>query len=351
MTEKIDGPLSDELSDWLKPIDEASRCGEDLEYENEFLALLEGIKPPAIDYDPAAKEQLVPEDDRNWRELRKEAEKLSKKTRSLDLAIVYTQILVRTTSSPIQGLKKGLFIIEHYIAEFWECVYPVLDSEDDDPHFFRYNTLSNLGDWKSVVLPLKKDVVVLSIDLGDYTLDDVINLDLGNNVEGKQPLSGLTDDELSSVTELKASYKDCADRVRSIKKLLQAKTGQAFSGFDKHLLPYLQMGYEIQPFVLESVNDSPTQSIQQTEGIVSQTNLSPKVIMENKELSIQSRDDVEKAFELICDYYAQHEPSSPVPLLLQRARKLVKQDFRSILDELRLGGMSDIENIFGRLEE
>ena len=41
---------------------------------------------------------------------------------------------------------------------------------------------------------------------------------------------------------------------------------------------------------------------------------------------IRSREDVIKVLNKICDFYAKAEPSSPVPLVLKRAARLVDMD-------------------------
>ena len=53
---------------------------------------------------------------------------------------------------------------------------------------------------------------------------------------------------------------------------------------------------------------------------------------------ISSRDDVLKSIATICEYYRRCEPSSPVPLLLQRAGRLVKMDFLAIVEDLSIEG-------------
>jgi type VI secretion system protein ImpA len=50
--------------------------------------------------------------------------------------------------------------------------------------------------------------------------------------------------------------------------------------------------------------------------------------------TVESRPQVIQALQLICDYYARYEPSSPVPLLLERAKRLVEQDFLGVVAEL-----------------
>jgi type VI secretion system protein ImpA len=49
----------------------------------------------------------------------------------------------------------------------------------------------------------------------------------------------------------------------------------------------------------------------------------------------------------ICAYYERYEPSSPVPLLLQRARRLVDKNFMEILQDLAPEGMSQARQVGG----
>ena len=62
---------------------------------------------------------------------------------------------------------------------------------------------------------------------------------------------------------------------------------------------------------------------------------------------IGSRQDVLKTLDLICKYYSENEPSSPVPILLQRAKKLVTADFMQIVQNLLPDGLSQLEQIKG----
>ena len=48
-----------------------------------------------------------------------------------------------------------------------------------------------------------------------------------------------------------------------------------------------------------------------------------------------------RALERISDYFRQHEPSSPVPLLLDRAKRLVAKDFVEILRDLTPTGVAE----------
>ena len=70
----------------------------------------------------------------------------------------------------------------------------------------------------------------------------------------------------------------------------------------------------------------------------------PRILIDGE---IRTRDDVVRTLERLCDYFRKHEPSSPVPLLLQRAKSLVAKDFLAILRELTPDGVAQAEVIVG----
>jgi type VI secretion system protein ImpA len=55
--------------------------------------------------------------------------------------------------------------------------------------------------------------------------------------------------------------------------------------------------------------------------------------------TINNSQDVVKALTLICDYYKKHEPSSPVPIFLERGMKLVGKSFMEILEDVAPTGV------------
>ncbi|HHB1450811.1 TPA: ImpA family type VI secretion system protein, partial [Serratia odorifera] len=62
---------------------------------------------------------------------------------------------------------------------------------------------------------------------------------------------------------------------------------------------------------------------------------------------IATRDDVLRSLDKILAYYTRHEPSSPLPVLLNRAKNLVHADFAAIVRNLIPDGMSQFENLRG----
>ena len=63
---------------------------------------------------------------------------------------------------------------------------------------------------------------------------------------------------------------------------------------------------------------------------------------------VRSREDVVRALERILAYYAKHEPSSPVPLLVERCKRLVTMGFLDIIRDLAPDGVRQIEALSGQ---
>ena len=61
--------------------------------------------------------------------------------------------------------------------------------------------------------------------------------------------------------------------------------------------------------------------------------------------AINSRDDVIRALDAIGAYYARHEPNSPVPLVLRRARAWTTLDFLAVLQDIAPGSLDEAKRV------
>jgi type VI secretion system protein ImpA len=67
--------------------------------------------------------------------------------------------------------------------------------------------------------------------------------------------------------------------------------------------------------------------------------------------TIRSRDDVVMLLDKISGYYERNEPSSPLPLLLQRCRRLAALSFVDIVKDLAPSALQQVELIAGIAKE
>ena len=73
-----------------------------------------------------------------------------------------------------------------------------------------------------------------------------------------------------------------------------------------------------------------------------------EIIADSRAGSTKNRSDVIAALNKVCIYYEKYEPSSPVPILLERAKKLVPMGFLEIVNDLVPKGTADAEVFRGR---
>ena len=65
----------------------------------------------------------------------------------------------------------------------------------------------------------------------------------------------------------------------------------------------------------------------------------------------QSRADVTAAIDAICKYYADREPTSPVPLILKRVRGWVSKDFMQLISEIAPQGLDEVTKLLASPSE
>ena len=65
---------------------------------------------------------------------------------------------------------------------------------------------------------------------------------------------------------------------------------------------------------------------------------------------IQSRQDVSRMLDKLCDYYKRTEPASPVPHLLRRAQRLSAMDFMAIIRDICPDAESAVKTVTGTIK-
>ncbi len=62
---------------------------------------------------------------------------------------------------------------------------------------------------------------------------------------------------------------------------------------------------------------------------------------------IGSREEVVKCLDLVVDFYDRTEPSSPIPHLARRVRKMVHMDFVEHMEDLAPSGLKEFRLLAG----
>lgn len=321
-------------------------CGENLEYDPEFSELERATQGKP---EQQMGDTLVEAEEANWVDVKKKAISIFCRTKDLRAAVYLTQSLLHTNG--LLGLRDGLSLIQRLLEQYWDTVHPQLDPDDNDPTL-RVNTLLALCDPDTVLHSIREATLVKSTAFGKISLRDILvalnkySLPAGSK---ESPIELSTIDaafmvaQLDELQETADAIRQSIESVSAIESFLMEKVG-ASQMADISALPNLLK--EAQQIMSEHLSkrgagDSETPTEEATAVSGSQKSSQPMTGQ------INSREDVIRALDMACEYFQRHEPSSPVPLLLQRAKRLVAADFMEILRELTPAGVTQAEQITG----
>ncbi len=338
------------LESLLAPLGDDAPSGEDLEYDPEFLALERAAAPKA---ERAVGDNVKAAEEPDWDKVVELAEAVLRRSKDLRAAVHLTTAWMRTSGMP--GWNAGLGLIRGLLEHFWDTVHPQLDAEDDNDPTMRVNSVVPLGDLQSVLGYFRTTAFVQSPRLGRFSLRD---LRIAN---GTLKIATADNEPSASLTEIEACCMDCAEQelvavaaaiseslehAKAIDGIFNDRVGTAGPDF-KNLLGDI---YELKKFVdPQLARRVPTAGDAEADGNLAEGG--GEAARASSTGAIAGPQDVMRRLDELCDYYTRCEPSSPVPLLLRRAQRLVGMDFMDLLKDLAPGGISELRVVSGTPEE
>ena len=331
----------------LQEISAESPCGDDLEYDAAFLAMQRAAAgKPAQQMGGEVAEGEAPD----WRAVREAATSLLGRSKDLRIAVLLTRALLNTDG--IAGFADGLELTHGLIARFWEPVHPRLDPDDANDPVIRVNAIAALSDRDLTVNTLRLMPLANSRRVGRYSLRDLEiangTLSRPEGAEGTDQSSidaAFLDMDGDELTGLSAAVSAAVTNLKSLERALDSAVGAA-SGADLTLLTS----------TLRAIRHLLDQQLQRR-GLGGEAGASagedggessvPGGGAPAMSGAIQGREDVIRQLDRICAWYEANEPSSPVPLLLKRAKRLVSKDFLELVRDLSPGGLSELFTVAG----
>ncbi|MCB1777124.1 MAG: type VI secretion system protein TssA [Candidatus Competibacteraceae bacterium] len=337
----------------LSEISADAPCGEDLEYDPQFAEMeKEAQGTPERQYG----DTIIPGDPPNWRGVSEAAQALLERTRDLRVAAYLTRAALNTDG--LAGFTEGLALLEGLLEQHWDNVYPQLDPEDDNDPTLRINTIVGLCDPETTLCDLRATPLVSSRSLGRFSLRDVqiaagILTPVASDEENAPPNQTMIDgafqdadlEELQAIADAVAAALGHAERIEALLTdqvgVTEAPDMSALAGVLKEIRHVLAEQLERRGVGIGSEDEAG--EIMEGTIATGAPVTGPRMIVGE----IASREDVIRTLDKICDYYKRYEPSSPVPFMLKRAKKLVTMDFVELLQDLAPNATEQTDLIFG----
>jgi type VI secretion system protein ImpA len=329
-----------DLSSLMSAVTEAAPAGPNLEDDPAFSDLENSAKgKPEQQFG----ETKIPAEEPDWRQVKSKALDILGKSRDLRVGVTLTRALVRTDG--VEGLADGLELLSGWVNGVWDAVHPQLDPTDPDP-IQRANTLGALDDFETIVRAVRDMALVASRAVGRYSYRDVLvatNKLPAPAGQGDPPSFAAIEAAFQDVS-LEETQKTGADldralaAISSIETAFTARVGAA-RGVALGQLTAMVKG--ARQTVAEQIAKK-TAAGEVGEG---ETAGAPGAAAAPRGApgEVRTRDDAMKAIDKICEYFDRHEPSSPVPILLRRAKRLVNKSFMDLVRDMASNGVSQVE--------
>lgn len=329
-----------------------SPCGPNLEYDPAFLELEQAtLGKPEVQYGDTITPAVPPE----WKVVKKLALELMARSRDLRVAMPLLRALLALHGTP--GFADGVRLVERLLDERWDAVHPQLDPDDDNDPMLRVNSLAMLADSATVVKELKETSFLQLPGLGPLSLR-VLEMASGElpTPEGQAAvvLSSIEAATRDVEPERLQNALDAATRAyasaTNIEVLLVRHVGSAQAlNLDLLTRSLKRMRDFLASQVPAAEPAPPAEAAAEAEGGAPAAAGSARPAAISGE--INSRADVVRMLDKILAYYDKFEPSSPVPMLLQRAKRLAPKSFFEIMEDLAPDSVSQLSVIRGPQEE
>jgi type VI secretion system protein ImpA len=337
-----------DLESLLEPIANASPAGVDLDGTLELSALERACAEPEGAVIPGVERS----DGRNWREIRDQAHALLEKSKDLRVAVPLVRALLQIDGLP--GFCAGVRFMCELAERYWDVVHPALDADDGDA-VMRLNAIQEL-----VSAPFLTELRVARMFGSDRSVKMTANdlLCATSNPLGKPQLSQAAPHVVFGVLDALGSTAlqehvdllgDTRDRLAALTQFVFGKTRTtlqigAIVALDTRSAPGLLDG--LHRSLSDEVSRLSKGKAPKAAGGAENGDARPRGSAGGSG-DIARREDVIMMIERICAYYVRVEPSSPVPLLLQRAKRLVTMDFLDIVRDLADQGLAQVGTVAG----
>jgi type VI secretion system protein ImpA len=306
--------------DLEQPIQADRPCGENLE-ETQLMA--------SIDADQLFGQSVALDPTLPWGEIKGRAREALARSKDLRLLVYLSAAVLRTDG--LLAFFDTLGVASRWLASYWADVFPLIDEDA----IVRRNALSGFADPYAVLDGLRRAAIVNSRQHGRFSLRD-IEIVAGqvappdgeeppderriNAAFASVPLDGLVAVQ-QGVAAAMAAVKDIDARMRS------EGGSEAGPEFDRLMLELAHMDAAVRKQLAARPDAAVLVDVDAAGAAAAGTG--PIAVG-----AVRSRQDAVRAMEAVAEFFRQNEPSSPVPLLLERASRLVSKSFLDVLADM-----------------
>lgn len=340
-----------DVSKLLEPHGDDEPSGENLEYDPAFVELELAAQPGE---ERQEGDKIIEAEDPEYAEVIKLAEAILERSHDIRAAVFYAEAALHTMGLP--GFAEAVAYVRGCLETHWDSCHPELDEDDDNDPTMRINAVKGLSGADTVLRGLRRAPLTESKMFG------AMNMRMIDIAEGNIPApAGMTD--VPDGPAIHAAFQDtdpevlsgflaaataAQDDLKAIDEIFIDKTpgqGPDLEEVQKSL------GQIVRRLAENVAGEAAEEALDAESGDAGEAAAAGGGGGARGVGAINSPNDVANALDRIISYYQRVEPSSPLPILLERAKKLVGADFLTIIDELASHGRDQVNTVGGIKEE
>ncbi|HEY0802932.1 MAG TPA: type VI secretion system protein TssA [Steroidobacteraceae bacterium] len=324
-----------DIEKFLQPVSAEQPCGVSLE-DTQLLASFDAYRifgqstPLANDVD--------------WREIRTHS--LEALAQSKDLRLLVHLGAAELRLEGLSAYFDALVIAERWLKDFWEQVYPLVDEDA----ILRRNALNGFADGMAALDALRRAPLVANRQLGICSVRDC-EIAAGRLTPAENEAAGLNTDQIRAIFSaatpqeiqtLDSGLGRAQDAIKGMSESMSANGGGSEAVPDFAPLGSLlaKMRLAVKPYL--PVEASP--AVGGAGGDAASGGGGGLG-------TIRTRDDAIRILDTVAAFFRSSEPSSPVPLFIDRAKRLVAKDFLEVLADLAPDALGEAKRVSGIKEE
>jgi len=318
----------------LEPISPAQPCGQDLDQTPivatfDALRLFGQAKSPEAPPDPEDRER---ENEKTkapleWDRIRSDALEALSKSKDLRLLAYLGTALLRTDSLP--QFAEVLTTASQWIETYWAQVYPLIDEDA----IARRNALNCFADPMAVVDRVWRLPLVVSRQHGRFSLRD---LDIAGGLVPPAANESRADEAAirqafgeMPVEELTALDQSATSALAALNSIDARMRGEGGPDVAPDFAPLSTQFAKLNRICREQLA---LRTDAKGAGEAGDSGTGAAAAFAGG--AIKSRQDAVRALDAVADFFRRNEPSSPIPLFVERAKRLVSKDFLEVLADI-----------------
>ena len=329
----------------LAPISQEFPCGEDLEYDADFMALEAAARGKE---EQQFGDTIIPAEEPDWQSIIQSCLALFERSKDLRVALVLLRGIVKTEG--VTGFIAGLKLLVALLDRYWQHVHPMLDVEDNDDPTMRMNALAPLSDPSLLPHDLRGARLVeegrsaAKLTLRDLELayDKATPRD-DERVKAKGEVLAIMDEWARKFPDGFALAQHGLDDLKALNAVLVSKLDSTALPDFTSLQAVL---YLLNQVCAQAVGATPEQAsgMADTGATPGETVVRPTATGSGE---LQSREDALRQLDQVIRFLLRTEPGNPAPLLIERAKRLIGVSFMDIIAELVPEALDSVLHVTG----